>query len=412
MASDRRNSRNSQKVVNGEQSSSERAANTILTLDEDPYKHLTDLGDGAYGIVDKVERDGRVYARKKIRFSRTQGREVILRAAQNEFAVLRRLKHRHIIEVVEVFQCKNRIRMIMAQVADTDLQEYLERVDAVSIGSERDSLRKPMQMWPGCLIQAIDYLHEMRVKHRDLKPANILIIGDQVLIADFGVSKDLIDEQTTKSLTGAERGGTPMYWAPEMAFEGPHGTAKRGRAVDIFALGCIFLEIATVFMALPGSRAQFADFREINGFRVYRACPGKLLQWIWYLWGHWSQYTGKVDKMKAAEDEFLEHGPAVSDLAFLMLDPNPKTRITARQLVALLSEVTNHLYYWTSVKETSCDKCKAGNYVGISNIPLHSVYKGTDDLTYPKHPSEALVLQFPPDWEAAKREWLQHHMWW
>jgi len=56
----------------------------------------------------------------------------------------------------------------------------------------------------------------MRVKHKDLKPANILVKVGQVLTADFGVSKDLIDEETTAGMTGAERGGISMCWALEI----------------------------------------------------------------------------------------------------------------------------------------------------------------------------------------------------
>lgn len=67
----------------------------------------------------------------------------------------------------------------------------------------RRKMEANLKACPGCLIQAIDCLHQMRVKHRDLTPANLLIMGDQILIADFGVSKDLIDEETTASLTGA-----------------------------------------------------------------------------------------------------------------------------------------------------------------------------------------------------------------
>ena len=73
----------------------------------------------------------------------------------------------------------------MSQAADTDMKKYLEKADSVGDGTERNTLRKSMQTWPGCLIQAIDYLHEMRVKHRDLKPANILVKGREVLIADL-----------------------------------------------------------------------------------------------------------------------------------------------------------------------------------------------------------------------------------
>jgi serine/threonine protein kinase len=99
----------------------------------------------------------------------------------------------------------------MKQVADTDLKEYLELGDSFPVTWDNLELYRNMKAnlkaWPGCLIQAIDYLQEMRVKHRDLKPANLLIMGDQILIADFGVSKDLIDEETTASLTGAATGG-------------------------------------------------------------------------------------------------------------------------------------------------------------------------------------------------------------
>jgi serine/threonine protein kinase len=351
-----------------------------------------------------------MFARKKIRFSPGRDREKTLRATQREFAILKRLKHRHVIEVVEIFQCKERLRIIMAQVANTDLKEYMERVDSLPGGDERDSMRKPMQIWPGCLIQAIDYLHEMRIKHRDLKPANILVMGDQVLITDFGVSKDLIDEETTASLTSAAPAGTPLYWAPEINPETETLEHRRGRAVDIFALGCIFLEMATIFIAPPGSRARFAQHRETSGTRQYRGCPKQILQWIWHLWGHWSDFGFKYAKGQLPIDIFINHGPAVSDLSFLMMDPNPKTRITARQLVALL--YTENLYYYSSIKQKSCVSCRPGMHVGTSNLPLHSRYKDTDDLKYPKLPEEALSTDLLPDWETAKKEWLQEHMWW
>jgi serine/threonine protein kinase len=383
----------------------------IKSLDEDPYKHIADLGDGAYGIVDKVERGGIFFARKKIRFSTGRDREKTLRTTQKEFTILNRLKHRHVIEVIEIFQCKNRLRIIMAQVADTDLGEYMERVDSLQVGAERDAMRKSMQTWPGCLIQAVDYLHEMRVKHRDLKPANILIMGDQVLITDFGVSKDLIDEETTASLTGAALAGTPLYWAPELDPESESLPQRRGRAVDIFALGCIFLEMATIFMAPPGSRTRFSQHRATSGMRAYRWCPKQILQWIWYLLGRWSDYGMKHDTGKTPHDTFIHHGSAVCDLSFLMMDPNPKMRITARQLVALLH--TEDLYYFASIKQKSCILCRPGMYIGTSNLPLHSRYKDTDDLRYPDHrKEEALSTDFLPDWEAAKKEWLQDHMWW
>lgn len=114
--------------------------------------------------------------------------------------------------------------------------------------------------------------------------------GGEVLIADFGVSKDLIDEETTASMTGAQRVGSEMYWAPEVDAPAESEPERRGRAVEIYALGCIFLELASVLIAPPGSPARFTEFREIEGSTAYRMCPEKLIQWIWQLWGHWSDY--------------------------------------------------------------------------------------------------------------------------
>jgi len=119
----------------------------------------------------------------------------------------------------------------------------------------------------------------MRIKHKDLKLANILVIEGRVSIADFGIAKYLIDKETTVSLTGADRGGTPMYRAPEIESD----TQKRGRAVDIFALGCIFLEMATFLIVPPGSSGRFLHFRETDGKRAFSKCLQKLLQWIWHL---------------------------------------------------------------------------------------------------------------------------------
>jgi serine/threonine protein kinase len=235
---------------------------------------------------------------------------------------------------------------------------------------------------------------------------------DQILIADFGVSKDLIDEETTASLKDADRRGTPMYWAPEIDPVLEIATSRRGRAVDIYALGCIFLEIATIFIAPRGSRAAFARYREIQGSTEYRKSPEKLLRWIWHLWGHWSEYHLAFARKKIPYNQFINHGPAVSDLAFLMLDPDPKKRITARQLVTLVSIATPELYYRGSIKKKACLSCSAGVYVDVVNLPLHSVYKDVDDLKYPKRPDEALTTKSLPNWESAKKQWLLQHMWW
>ncbi|MCJ1232032.1 hypothetical protein MMC12_008713, partial [Toensbergia leucococca] len=200
-----------------------------------PYKHIELLGHGASGYVDKVHdvvSPNAVYARKIIRMEASYRREAELAVIENEVRIIRRLRHRHVITALATYQCERDFAIIMLPVADTDLKSFLEQADNMPLSVERYSMMFMMQKWPGCLIQAIDYLHEVRVKHKDIKPANLLITRGNICITDFGIAKNLSHELTTAS-TGTVGPHTPLYCAPEVAFSG----ARRGRAADIFSLG-------------------------------------------------------------------------------------------------------------------------------------------------------------------------------
>jgi serine/threonine protein kinase len=246
----------------------------------------------------------------------------------------------------------------------------------------------------------------MRIKHKDLKPANILVKDGHVLIADFGISKDLIDEETTASQTSNGPKGTPMYMAPEVFLEG-----RRGRAVDIFSLGCIFLEISTCMLAGPGSRARFAEHRDFNGSRAYARCPKRILQWFSYLWRLYAEYKvfGARHHAFPADRTFVDHLSLPGELAFMMLDPYPKKRISSRQLVARIYAKSD---LYLDVKEKSCRECNTGSIWQDENIPLHSTFHEIEDLDFPRPPESALTCELGFGWEGAKRKWLFSHMWW
>ncbi|OCK87116.1 uncharacterized protein K441DRAFT_682857 [Cenococcum geophilum 1.58] len=103
----------------------------------------------------------------------------------------------------------------------------------------------------------MDYIHEMRVKHKDIKPSNLLADGNKVCITDFRISKDMANSGTTGTY-GAIRPYTPMCCAPEAT----DCAGRRGSSADIFSLGCVILELATVLVAPTGSLQRFKEYRE------------------------------------------------------------------------------------------------------------------------------------------------------
>jgi serine/threonine protein kinase len=95
---------------------------------------------------------------------------------------------------------------------------------------------------------------------------------DLVVITDFGLSKDVSEESVTTS-SGIEIGAF-KYRAPEVVLNLP-----RGRAADIFSLGCVFSQI---FAVVKGeSLAKFEDVLEEDsyGLRSFQRDIDKVLQW-------------------------------------------------------------------------------------------------------------------------------------
>lgn len=124
-------------------------------FEEDPYQHIECLGSGAYGYVDTVTKTvnpGAVFASKTIKITTGRNRDVQLKAVESEFEILRKLRHHHIIKVLEIYSCKNKLSIIMGLVAECDMKEYLEKLDGLNIGLERHSMLKPLLRWQGCLI--------------------------------------------------------------------------------------------------------------------------------------------------------------------------------------------------------------------------------------------------------------------
>ncbi|KAF1941137.1 kinase-like protein, partial [Clathrospora elynae] len=124
------------------------------------------------------------------------------------------------------------VGILMSPIADCNLNQYL----AKPLSVHRASL---LRTFFGCLAAAVNYLHQNRVRHRDIKPQSILVKDHQVLITDFGISRDWTD--LGQGTTAGSASKTPQYCAPEAAANQPRNTSA-----DIWSLGCVFLEMWSI----------------------------------------------------------------------------------------------------------------------------------------------------------------------
>jgi serine/threonine protein kinase len=379
----------------------------LASLTEDPYTSTRLLGSGGGGFVDEVVRKSdpsRVcYARKQVyRHGSLANRALLKEQLISEARIIQQLRHRHIVRVVDVYVKDEQLAVVMLPVADIDLGEYLKQVDGMERGPNRDEARTRLCRWPGCLVRALGYLHEMRVMHRDIKPLNVLIEQDDVYLTDFGISAMLSDDGdgiTSDTITTALI--TRLYAPHDKLSSG----SRRGRKADVYSLGCIFLEISTALIAKPGSRHRFSHFcLERSGSRPYADNGFLIMQWMRYLWA--VEYT--VNGVRWTRDEFASIGTRILDIAFLMLDPDATQRITSRQMISLIS--SPRLGNLERFNKFACDQCHLATGFEDVNVPLHSVVKYQFETL--GDPEDALRVPAAKDWEDAKNKWLEYHMWW
>ena len=313
-----------------------------------PLKVIGYIGASKSALVEKVRCRRILLARKMMKCWRRWTLEDALREVEH----LNKLRHAHIVQLVGTYRQSRIFAVLLYPAADCDLSTFLSDTANLNVlppasassihGNHQSSLNsdeledlqkreESLNACFACLASALAYIHSSTIKHLDIKPANILMkkspksirrTGDpehRVYVADFGLSRDFQGQDCSQS---EERVGyTPKYCAPEV-----HHGLPCGRSVDIFSLGCVYLEILTV---LSGTDLEdFVDFRRGHGGvdASYHAHLPEVGEWLTRL---------KNKALKREEDPMAYL--RMSSYLYGMLSNLPETRPTAEQLVKFFS---------------------------------------------------------------------------
>ncbi|HEY5592799.1 MAG TPA: serine/threonine-protein kinase [Paludibacter sp.] len=193
---------------------------------------------------------------------------------KTEFEISESLNHKNIVETEYFDEFDNKGVRYIYSVMKFNGKGSLR--DLLKLQSEQISFPVALKLMLD-ISQGLEYAH-VKVVHRDLKPENILIADNNDLqICDFGLAK-LVDTKTrTRSFKGS---GTLPYMSPECWTFSPNTTS-----MDIYSLGIIFYEIATLKLPFTGkSESEFRDshlYEQLPNIRIERTdLPMRLIELI------------------------------------------------------------------------------------------------------------------------------------
>jgi serine/threonine-protein kinase len=163
---------------------------------------------------------------------------------QREIQLTARLDHPNVLPVLDSGMFSDRLWYSMPHVDGGSLRTRLRREAQLGIP---EAIRITI-----AVAGALEHAHQHGVVHRDIKPENILLSGDRVLVADFGIAKLLDADEAAKLTETGLSLGTPAYMSPEQAAS---DSRLDGRA-DIYALGCVLYEMLVGQPPFTGPTAQ------------------------------------------------------------------------------------------------------------------------------------------------------------
>jgi len=229
----------------------------VISLSEKRYinQYLLQerLGRGSYGTVRKCKdittgttRAMKILNKANLRAQLTwkytadnkMERSSALDTVEQEIAIMKKLQHKNIVNLIEVIESDNVLYLILEYIPHGSLAKGT--ASGKKLGSHIDDIEL-LRIYMRHMVSGLAYLHSQRICHSDIKPENILIGENNVLkLADFGLSKYLLIGESREVFK--EKEGTLAFQPPECLNES--GNLKFSMyPTDIWSLGVTMYQL-------------------------------------------------------------------------------------------------------------------------------------------------------------------------
>ncbi|CAH2301400.1 cyclin-dependent kinase-like 2 isoform X1 [Pelobates cultripes] len=222
------------------------------------------------------------------------------------------LRHENLVNLLEVCKKKKRWYLVFEFVDRTVLDE----LEQFPKGLDFSRVRKYLFQ----IIRGIGFCHNHNIIHRDIKPENILVSHSGIVkVCDFGFARTM----AAPGEVYTDYVATRWYRAPELLV----GDIKYGKAVDVWAIGCLVTEMITGEPLFPGD----SDIDQL--YHIIK-CQGNLTPRLQELFYKNPLFAGvtlpEIKQVEPLERRYPVFSPLILDLtkSCLQIDPDKRSSCT------------------------------------------------------------------------------------
>ena len=193
------------------------------------YKYISTLAKGSFGTVIKsLDLKTNKQVAVKI-ISKLNDAQEAINQLKKEVSVLKKTNHNNIVKLYDFYETSSEIYIIMEYIKGGTLKTYMKK-------NKENLYENTTKKIIFYLLNAINYLHKLKIIHSDIKPENIMFENEEDIstlkLIDFGLSSFNNKEN--------EYCGTFLYMAPEILFNNKKLLTNE---IDIWSVGIIMYQL-------------------------------------------------------------------------------------------------------------------------------------------------------------------------